>query len=378
MRGIDSGRQHLRSVIIAITLLIGTHLTALADRWEDRATGPERRTGNTAVWTGTEMIVWGGGRQSQWLGDGARYNLTNDTWTTLPAAGAPAGRWFHVAVWTGKEMIVWGGRASFYPEAHFGNGARYNPETDTWTPVSNVNAPSPRSQMMAVWTGTEMLVWGGTGDGWNELNDGARYNPETDTWTRMSLSNAPAGRFEHTAVWTGTEMIIFGGLTIHDQWVSKNTGARYNPTTDTWIPLPTNGAPNTAEQIAVWTGTDMLVWGGRFLPDYIIWNTGARYNLASNTWTPITTNGAPSPRTEPAAVWTGSEMIVWCGQNDTGGQNDGGRYNPATDTWIPMTNENAPHRRFMWRPDLGLWTGEGLLVYGGSDYPYEVDDTDYY
>ncbi|HUR45758.1 MAG TPA: cohesin domain-containing protein [Candidatus Saccharimonadales bacterium] len=378
MGGIIFEKRRALQFLTAFTFLFAATTALRADRWESRATGPERRTGNTAVWTGTEMIVWGGGRQSQWLGDGARYNLASDTWRTLPTINAPEGRWFHVAVWTGKEMIVWGGRASFYPQSHYGDGAKYNPQTDTWTPVSNVNAPSPRSQMMAIWTGTEMIVWGGTGDGWNELNDGARYNPETDTWTPMTISNAPAGRFEHTAVWTGNEMIVFGGLTIHDQWVSKNTGGRYNPATDSWTALPTDGAPNTAEQVAVWTGTDMIVWGGRTLPSSILLDRGARYNLASNTWTPLSAINAPSPRTEPASVWTGTEMIVWCGSNDQGGQNDGARYNPSSDIWTPMTNENAPHKRFMWRPDLGLWTGEGLLVYGGSDYPYEVDNTDYY
>ena len=112
MGAIRFGKQYALS-ILTLTTFLSTPTTMRADRWEDLAIGPERSTGNTAVWTGTEMIVWGGGRQSQWLGDGARYNLTNDTWTALPAAGAPAGRWFHVAVWTGKEMIVWGGRAEF-------------------------------------------------------------------------------------------------------------------------------------------------------------------------------------------------------------------------------------------------------------------------
>ena len=32
-----------------------------------------------------------------------------------------------------------------------------------------------------------------------------------DTWTATSTANAPDGRVSHTAVWTGTEMIVWGG-----------------------------------------------------------------------------------------------------------------------------------------------------------------------
>jgi hypothetical protein len=32
-----------------------------------------------------------------------------------------------------------------------------------------------------------------------------------DTWTATSTTNAPAGRSTHTAVWTGSEMIVWGG-----------------------------------------------------------------------------------------------------------------------------------------------------------------------
>src|SRR5438876_470989 len=49
---------------------------------------------------------------------------------------------------------------------------------DTWTPTSITNAPDARAGHTAVWTGSEMIVWGG-----NELNTGARYNPSTDSWT---------------------------------------------------------------------------------------------------------------------------------------------------------------------------------------------------
>ena len=43
------------------------------------------------------------------------------------------------------------------------------------------------------------------------LNTGGRYNPSTDSWTATSTTNAPAARYDHTAVWTGSEMIVWGG-----------------------------------------------------------------------------------------------------------------------------------------------------------------------
>src|SRR5438876_5987113 len=78
----------------------------------------------------------------------------------------------------------------------------------TWAPTSLTNVPSSRDAHTAVWTGTEMIVWGGTQGGSNFFNTGGRYNPSTDSWTATSKNNAPDARFAHTAVWTGSEMII--------------------------------------------------------------------------------------------------------------------------------------------------------------------------
>jgi hypothetical protein len=33
---------------------------------------------------------------------------------------------------------------------------------ETWTTISTINAPAPRASHTAVWTGSEMIVWGGT------------------------------------------------------------------------------------------------------------------------------------------------------------------------------------------------------------------------
>ena len=155
-------------------------------------------------------------------------------------------------------MIVWGG---FDGGNYFNTGGRYNPSTDSWTATSTTNAPTARAQdtHTAVWTGSEMIVWGGY-DGFNIFNTGGRYNPSTDSWTATSTTNAPAARCGHTAVWTGSEMIVWGG---GGGGAFFNTGGRYNPSTDSWTATSTTNAPSgRAAHTAVWTDSEMIVWGG--------------------------------------------------------------------------------------------------------------------
>src|SRR5438445_106777 len=81
---------------------------------------------------------------------------------------------------------------------------------DTWTATSLTDAPDGRIDHTAVWTGSEMIVWGGT-DGISYFNIGGRYAPSTDIWTGTSTTGAPSARESHTAVWTGSQMIVWGG-----------------------------------------------------------------------------------------------------------------------------------------------------------------------
>src|SRR5438093_2131518 len=81
-----------------------------SDRATSTTSAPSGRYGHTAVWTGTEMIVWGGIDGSQVVGSGGRYNPTSNTWQATSRTGAaPQARYGHAAVWTGTEMIVWSG-----------------------------------------------------------------------------------------------------------------------------------------------------------------------------------------------------------------------------------------------------------------------------
>src|SRR5439155_1432916 len=144
---------------------------------------------------------------------------TPDTWTATSTTNAPAGRYGHTAIWTGNEMIIWGGTDD---TSVFNTGGRYNPGTDSWTGVNTANAPSDRYYQTAVWTGSEMIVWGGYNG--SVLNSGGRYNPGTDSWTATSTTNAAAARYIHTAVWTGSEMIVWSGIGTG----LLNTGGKYN------------------------------------------------------------------------------------------------------------------------------------------------------
>ena len=353
----------------------------LAGVWEKRRSYLRGRIYHSAVWTYAEMIVWGGGSEHQFYNDGGIYEPDKDQWRPVSATNAPSGRWGHAAVWTGREMIVWGGRSSFAPRENKNDGALYNSDTDTWRRMSDDGAPAARSQMAAVWTGEELLTWGGWTDGGECPPSGGSYHPRTDTWTALPLENAPEGRLEPACVWTGREMIVWGGL-LEDGRRSCGTGARFNPENRTWKRLSMDSAPLSARGMqAVWTGKEMVVWGGSHLDGESLVNvglqTGARYNPATDSWKPLTGTRAPEGRMYYGSAWTGTELVVWSGGDQVRGNvSTGGRYNPATDGWIATANTGAPSGRGIL---TAVWTGEGVLFYGGSTGGVEAfNETFYY
>jgi len=384
------------------------------DTWAATSTGanvPAARQRHTAVWTGTEMIIWGGSANGMQVWTGGRYNPSTDAWLATQGSNSPAARQDHTAVWTGTEMIVWGGYGGFNPSSpeylasggrydpaanrwfstsldpdvpggrsrhtalwtgaemivwggynsgvYVNTGGRYDPSTDSWLATSTAaSVPGARAGHSAVWTGTEMIIWGG-GDGNHYYGSGGRYDPSMDTWTGNEGSNVPGARSSHTAVWTGAEMIVWGGAG------QGNTGGRYNPATDSWSDTSTgaNCPAGRDSGTAVWTGTEMIVWGGKSgsFAQY-----GSRYNPSSDTWTVVSAGAnAPRPRYFHTAVWTGTEMIVWGGMiNANTTMNDGGRYNPSTDTWMATSLTSAPSARSQ---HSAVWTGTEMIVWGGTD-----------
>ncbi len=212
--GGDDGSLYLKS---------GARYRPDLDSWSPMSTvgAPTARHKHTAVWTGSEMIVWGGFPPLGGTNSGGRYDPVSDMWTPTGTAGSVAEpRYEHTAVWTGREMIIWGGLLGF-----LNTGGRYDPVADSWLQTSTGSGvPSPRRYHTAIWTGKEMIVWGGVAAAGSAHKSGGRYDPVADAWMPTSLdANTPSGRIVHSAIWTGIQMIIWGG----EGGLGTQTGGKY-------------------------------------------------------------------------------------------------------------------------------------------------------
>jgi hypothetical protein len=326
------------------------------DSWKGMAGSPTAVTGQ-AVWTGAEMIVWGSDPASHM--SGGRYVPAVNSWTGMSLAGAPILRYSHSVIWTGSEMIVWGGdrTTGAFPDSLLNDGGRYDPATDTWRPTTLTGAPAKRDRFTAVWSGREMIVWGGVGSGPAGtliFNDGGRYDPAADAWIPVTSTGAPPARANHVGVWTGTEMIVWGGFATGPT-LPRDFGL-YNPATDTWRPGSTGAMPAPRYQaLSVWTGRQMIVWGGEGVSAS---NTGGRYDPARDAWSPTSVSATTPAWIQGSlnAVWTGHEMLVWGGR----GSPISGRYNPDFNSWVAMSATGSP---IPWLSGA-IWTGQEMIVYG--------------
>ncbi len=329
-----------------------------APPWRDvtSVNAPSPRTGETAVWTGTEMLVWGGevsaGRA---VNNGAGYRPQSEAWQPMSPLGAPTARSRHTAVWTGTEMLVWGGFAS---GRFLSAGARFSPDTRQWRPFASSLAG--RMGHVAVWTGRVMLIWGGR-NGTGLLNDGDLFNPTTGLWEGLSLPDPPAPRQGATAVWTGDRVLVWGGEGV---WGPLGDGAalRCDATgaPRAWEALDATGAPvPRAGHTAVWTGSRMIVWGGRNAFGVPL-NDGATYDPATGQWEAVP--AAPGARSDHAAVWTGREMLVVGGRDAAGPAASGYAYDPVAGSWRTLSGEGHPLPR---QNPAAVWTGTEIIVEGG-------------
>ena len=249
--------------------------------------GIRRREIHTVVWTGRHALIGSGRHNHLWL----TYDPSDDVWEELTVDPLPepldglqldySVRWGRskwrqpYGVWNGSEVL-------FLHESL--SGLALDPYRGTWRTLA-AGPLSPRQESSRVWTGRELVVWGGCdnvlaecsdGTGLEQFRDGAIYEPVTDTWRTMAPSPLPDATVA-AAVWVGTETFY---LTTH-----INTGvvgaASYNPASDEWtlLPAPPFSLFYGSNSLA-WSSTSdlVLVWRGRHVSD------GAAYDLSTKTW----------------------------------------------------------------------------------------------
>jgi hypothetical protein len=321
-----------------------------ADRWTAMSSvgAPSPRGSITAVWTGREVIVWGGvASVSEGLATGGRYEPTTDRWRPMATLRGPGVRGGQQMIWTGKEVVVWGGVGLVDPLA---SGSRYDPATDSWTPMSTEGAPSCYG-CVAIWTGDRMVVWGGN-------QAGASYDPVADRWTPLGSMGAPTAPNGPTGTWTSQEVLFFGGVDPGGTLVRAGLGL-YDPAKDRWRSLPEDGAPGRRYRHgAVFTGREVIIWGGARENGGDVTPVGAAFDVAANRWHPL------GPAEQPLQ---GGGLVIWAqgaGTRGTGLMLVVGlaAYDPPSDRWWPMSSDGPRGSA------VAVWAGQDLFVFGSSTY----------
>lgn len=251
-------------------------------------------------------------------------------WTELPLP--PEVRDEAAIVWTGQELMYWGGwpRGTGVDQAR-ADGFAFDPTTRTWrplppAPIAGGGANATRDRLggaKAVWTGSEVLLWdvetaeGGT---WATL----ALDPSSGEWRRLDDSPHRPG-WGGAWAWTGRELIVFGGGDRDAPTTME--GAALDTATGVWRPIA--DAPygmNLAD--AVWTGKEVVAVGSE-LDNRNIAETGIAITLAydpeTDTWRRLP--DAPlSPQSSEAVLFEG-RVLAW----DYGA--DSAQFLPAEDRW---------------------------------------------
>ena len=317
------------------------------DRWRKLAAPPFaqrpafRGADYASAWTGHELVVWGGADPKT-----AAFDPVRNRWRELDAGPLEA-RVDVSSTWTGKELVIFGGEthASLVNDEEeedgkddlpLDTGAAYDPVTGRWRQLAPSGAG--RAGAQAVWDGTDVLVVGG-GSGRSDSRTNGRHtlawNPTTNRWRSLALTPFTEA---HDAVWTGSLIVVVA--LGHDQ-PSLST---YDPATDRWATTARPTLPSDYQGKAeiygwtyptlVWSGREVLSFGSGITdPEHPQPLPGLAYDPAADSWRALPASGLVR-RTGASAVWTGTELLFWGGAAATGFTTepyaDGARYRPGS------------------------------------------------
>jgi hypothetical protein len=245
-----------------------------------------------AVATGTDLFFLSASDAS------GRFDTTAEVWSELPELPADSGT---VRAAVGAEEGIFAAYNAIAtgqpPEARF---VKYAAGDSEWTATS----PAPRPELRApalIWTGREILAWGGEGDDQSPLAVGARYDPARDAWREMTTSGAPealGGVAAWRGGWTGTVAVYWDG--------SRQSAGRFDPETGTWSPVSFAGEASFG-QASVIEGGRVVSWTGAAI---------TVYDPATDEWSLPSARCAPPERHSAQLAWVDDGVVLWGGTVD--------------------------------------------------------------
>lgn len=307
----------------------------------------EPRVGQSVVWTGSRMLVWGGQerfhRPGEVINDGAAYDPETRTWQRLPAAPGN-GTTSHLAAWTGTQMVVVGGDGSERAVL------RYDVEANTWTTGTDAPFEVHRLTSAAAWTGTRLAVWS-PGLGY------AEYDPERDDWTHPPPPpvDAPDDVLVNTQALHAHGDLLYAvaadvGRQVQTavrqadgEWTrAENLGMRHGT-------LPGGdgiGDPQgVTDTVATDAGLLAVSREGRYIP-------AALLDPETGEWTDLAVPGGPSCTAYPAPLAIPRGAVIFdCG---TGSHFDA-QTRQFTELDLPVNPQGGSGNT--------VWTGRSLLTY---------------
>jgi hypothetical protein len=231
--------------------------------------------------------------------------------------------------------------------------------------------PAPiavRNGAVSAWTGSQMLVWGGS-DGNRSYADGAAYDPATQVWTKLPAAPISA-RAGADCVWTGSLLFIWGSYA--DRTDSETDGAVYDPATRRWTTVPPPPFSDLGPSAAVWTGSSVvLLTSPRRQPSgngpEVLY--AQSYDPARNAWTPLPKLGLPPDHGlgELSAVAVGGHVFAWAMWSHTTSKADSSTTTSGVDGYQLDTATTQWSRNTL-APGEGtgvfgpLWTGREIVV----------------
>lgn len=254
------------------------------------------------VWTGRFLVIVGGENDRDVEPFGVAYDPVDDSWSSIAAPpGAETTDFVGSAAWTGDELVAW--RA----------GYAYDPDRGTWRDIADPPIADRHGAAVASVPGG-MIVWGGCDSrvprceetGTSFLEDGVLYDAAADAWhllPKAPLESAPGA----VAVLAGSRVIVV--VPGADRLAGRSSAA-LDLDTMLWTPLP--GLPAEApydETALVWTGRQVLVWGGYVRGRVDVTNAGFALDPSTaGPWKPVAEGG--SARRSHAAAWTTRGLVI--------------------------------------------------------------------